>query len=249
MDNLLKSELFKLRKNRSFWTLFMIIAVAGASYAPLVYFVFDVQSVSIKELLASVALYSGNNYIVKFAPCILAGFFISDEYSMGTMKSMGASGNSRIRIYFAKLLVFSLGATVIALTLPIIMPSVGILFFGMHDIPDLGYIIQTFGFTILYAFAFASIMALVAILFTDSGKTIAVLILFFSLFDSIMYMLAQKFKVMDTIYSYSVSKLFLDISQFNMGKEHLLKLLIVPIFTFILFGWIGSFVFQRKEIK
>lgn len=249
MDNVVKSELFKLRKNRSFWTLIMIITVVGASYAPFIYFVLDIKSVSIKELLASVALYGGNNYIVKFVPCILAGFFISSEYSIGTMKSMCASGNSRIRIYIAKLLVFSLGAAVIALILPIIMPSVGILFYGLNDMPGLDYIIQTFGFTIVYAFAFASIMALVAIIFTDSGKTIGFLILFFSLFDSMMYMLAQRFKIMDTIYNYSASKLFLDISKFNLGNEELLKLWIVPIITFILFGWIGSFVFQKKEIK
>ncbi|WP_028776735.1 ABC transporter permease [Shimazuella kribbensis] len=248
MSNLVKSELFKLRKDRSFWTLVLIIMALAVSYPPFVYFVLGIKSTSMKEILSAIALEGVNTYIVKFVPCILAGFFISSEYSIGTMKSIAASGNSRIRIYFSKLLVFSLGAAVIALIFPLIMPSVGLLFFGFYDMPRSDYIIQTVGLTILYACAFASVMALFAILFTDSGKTIGFLIISVSLFDTIMYTFAQKFKIVDIIYNYSVSKLFLDITKFNLGNEELFKLMIIPILTFLLVGWIGSFIFQKKEI-
>ncbi|WP_312476291.1 ABC transporter permease [Neobacillus sp.] len=249
MSSLVKSELFKLRKDRSFWTLVIVLIAAAVSYPLLVFFVLKVQSVSVKELFGSVALEGANSYIVKFVPCILAGFFISSEYSIGTMKSIGASGNSRIRIYFAKLMVFSFGAVIISLTFPIVMAAVGTIFYGFNDMPGLDYIVQTVGLTILYALAFASIMALAAIILTDSGKTIGFLILFFSLFDTILYTLSQRFTLIETIYNYSVFRLFLDISKFNLGNGALLKLLLVPIITFIIFGLIGSFVFQRKEIQ
>ncbi|UVI33424.1 ABC transporter permease [Paenibacillus spongiae] len=249
MNNLVRSELFKLSKDRSFWSMFVILIAAAVSYPMLVYFVLNIESVSIKELYTAVALEGANTYIVKFVPCILAGFFISSEYSIGTMKSIAASGNSRMRIYLAKLMGFAIGAVIISLTFPIVMPAVGTLFYGINDMPGLDYIVQTIGLTILYALAFASIMALAAISFTDSGKTIGFLILFFSLFDSILYMLSQKFIVIETIYHYSVSRLLLDIGKFNLGNGELLKLWLVPIITFIVFGLIGSFVFQRKEIK
>lgn len=249
MNNLMRSELFKLSKDRSFWTLVVIVIAAAVSYPVLVFFVLNIESVSIKELYAAVALDGANTYIVKFVPCILAGFFISSEYSIGTMKSIGASGNSRIRIYFAKLMGFAFGAVIISLTFPIVMTAVGTLFYGFHDMPGLDYIVRTIGLTILYALAFASIIALAAITFTDSGKTIGFLILFLSLFDSIMYMLGQKFILIETIYHYSVFWLLLGISKFNLGNGELLKLLLVPIITFVVFGLIGSFVYQRKEIK
>lgn len=249
MNNLVRSELFKLSKDRSFWSLVVILIAAAVSYPMLVYFALNIESVSIKELYAAVALEGANTYIVKFVPCILAGFFISSEYSMGTMKSIGASGNSRIHIYFAKLMGFAFGAVIISLTFPIVMPTVGTLFYGFNDMPGVAYIVQTIGLTILYALAFASIMALAAITFTDSGKTIGFLILFFSLFDTILYTLGQKFILIETIYHHSVFRLLLDISKFNLGNEELLKLLLVPIITFVAFGLIGSFVFQRKEIK
>ncbi|MEN1967996.1 ABC transporter permease [Lentibacillus sp. N15] len=201
-----------------------------------------------KELYTYTAL-EANNYIVKLVPCILAGFFISSEYSTGTMKSMGASGNSRFRIFSAKLFVFSFGAVVISLIFPIVMTGVTAIFSGFNDMPDLTYLVRTIGLTILYATAFASIMALAAIIFTDSGKTIGFLILFFILFDSILYALSQKFSLFETIFNYSAFKLFLDISKLNLGNGEFLQLLLVPIITIIIIGLIGSFVFQRKEIK
>ncbi|MCB5239779.1 ABC transporter permease [Niallia circulans] len=251
MDNLLKFEFFKLRKDRSFWTLVYGLIASAAFYPMLIFFndgTFSSELVSVKELYTYTAL-GGNNYIVRLVPCILAGFFISSEYSIGTMKSMTASGNSRFRIFSSKLLVFSMGAAIISLIFPIVITGITAIFSGFNDMPELSYFVRTIGLTILYASAFAAIMALAAIIFTDSGKTIGFLILFFILFDSILYALSQKFSLFETIFDYSVFKLFLDISKPNIGNGEFLKLLLVPVMTFIVIGIIGSFVFQRKEIK
>lgn len=206
------------------------------------------QLVAVKDLYTHTGL-GGNNYIVKLVPCILAGFFISSEYSMGTIKSIVASGKSRIRIYFAKLMVFSIGAVIISLVFPIVITGVGAILFGFNDMPELGYFLRTMGLTILYAASFASIMALVSSMFTDSGKTIGFLILFFILFDSILYALSQKFAVIEVFFNHSVFKLFLDIGQVDLGDGDVLKLVLVPILTYIVFGLLGSFIFQKKEIK
>ena len=251
MSNLVKSELFKLRKDRLFWILVIGLALTGAFYPMLIFFddgSFNAHAVSVNELYAYIAL-GGNNYITRLVPCILAGFFISSEYSIGTMKSISASGNSRLRIYLAKLMVFSLGAVVISVVFPVFMTIVGSIFSGFNDMPELSYILRTIGLTILYALAFASIMAVAAIIFTDNGKTIAVLFLFFILIDSVLYALSQEFTLFETVFNHSVFKLFWDINKFNVGSEELLDLLVVPIITYIIFALIGSIVFQKKEIK
>ncbi|TCJ03159.1 ABC transporter permease [Cytobacillus praedii] len=251
MDNLVKTELFKLRKDRSFWTLILGLLASGILYPMLIFFndgVFGADAVSVKDLYAYTAL-GGNSYIVKLVPCILAGFFISSEFSLGTMKSIGASGNSRFRIYFSKLMIFSIGAVIISLTFPIVIMIVGAILSGFNDMPAMDYVVRTLGLTLLYAAAFASIMAVVSIIFTDSGKTIGFLILFFILFDSIFYALSQKFSFIEQIFNYSVFKLFLEISEFDISNGILLKLVLVPIITFVVFGLIGSLVFQKKEIK
>ena len=248
MNNLVKSELFKLRKDRSFWTLVIGLVLVATLYPLLIFYDDSTADVSVKELFAYTAL-GGNNYIVKLVPCILAGFFISSEYSNGTMKIMGSSGNSRIRIYFSKLLVFTLGAVIISLVFPIVLTGVGAIFAGFNDMPGLGYMVRASGLTVLYAAAFASIMALVSIIFTDSGKTIGFLILFFILFDSIFYALSQKFSFIELTFNNSAFKLFMDIGKFNLSNSELFKLAIVPILTYIVLAIVGSLVFHKKEIK
>ncbi|MFK9092661.1 ABC transporter permease [Bacillus salipaludis] len=248
MGNLLKSELFKLRKDRSLRTLIIIIMASAIFYPTLIFFDNGADSATVNDFYSGTGL-SGNDYIVKLVPCILAGFFISSEYSIGTMKSIGASGNNRIRIYFAKLMAFSIGAVIISLVFPIIILAASTILFGTNDLPALDYFIQTMGLTILYAAAFSSIMSLFSIIFTDSGKTIGFLIIFFLLSDSILYVLSQKFSLIETIFNYSVFKLFLDISKVDLSNGAFLKILLVPIITWIVFGLVGSFIFQKKEIK
>lgn len=251
MGNLLKAELYKLRKDRSLWTLMLGLIGAAVFYPMLIFFddgALGSQAISVKELLVHTAL-GGNNYIVRLVPCILAGFFISSEYSIGTMKSIGASGNSRNRIYLAKLIAFSVGTAIISVIFPMVMMMVGALLSGFNDMPELGYVVRTVGFTIIYAVAFASIMSLFSIIFTDSGKTIGFSILFFILFDSILYALSQKFSFIEFIFNHSVFKLYLEIGQLELENSVYPKMILVPILTFITFGLLGSFIFQRKEIK
>ncbi|MBO0960480.1 ABC transporter permease [Neobacillus sp. MM2021_6] len=247
MGNLVKSELYKLQKDRSLWTLIVILMASAIFYPVLIFFDNGANSATVNDFYIGTAL-SGNDYIIRLVPCILAGFFISSEYSNGTMKSIGASGNNRIRIYFAKLLAFSIGAVIISLVFPLVILVASTILFGAHDLPALDYVIQTMGLTILYAAAFASIMSLFSIIFSDSGKTIGFLLIFFLLFDSILYLLSKEFAFVEAVFNYSVFKLFLDIKA-ELSNGAFLKILLVPVITWMVFGFLGSFIFQKKEIK
>ncbi|MED3801706.1 ABC transporter permease [Lysinibacillus xylanilyticus] len=247
MGNLLKSELFKLKKDRSFRKLTLALMIIAALF-PLIASIYGAKQFSVNELFISII--GRNNYVLKIIPCLLAGYFISSEYSLGTMKSIASSGNSRIRIYISKLMVFSFGAIIFSLILPIAMTGTGAIFAQFNDMPDLKYFVQINIFTMLYAAAFASIMMLFATMFTDSGKTIGLLILLFLLFDGVMFMLASKFSLFEYIYNNSVFKLLYDIININtMDSIEVLKLALIPILTYLVFGLLGIFAFLKKEIK
>lgn len=249
MSNLIMAEWYKLKKDRSLWTLIIILAVISLSYPLLIVFDEGADTVKVIDFYRNTIL-EGNNYVIRLVPCILAGFFISSEYSIGTMKSITASGNSRILIYFAKLIVYSIGAVLISLVFPIIFTGSVSVFLHFNGMPGIGYFAGTIGLTILYTIAFASMMALFATIFTDSGKAIGFMLLFFIIFDSILYMLGSVSPIFEVIYNYSVFKLFLDIG--NIGTVHgaeMIKLVVTPIITFVAFGILGCFLFQNKEIK
>ena len=243
----MRTEWYKLRKDRAFQVLtWMLIALAVLF--PLIEFERDVLP-TVKEYYLDPILSTHTN-IVKLIPSILAGFFITSEYSMGTMKSIASSGNSRIRIYFAKLTIFSIGAMIISLVLPLFMTGASAIFFGFTDMPDLTFFLQTIGLIMLYAAAFASIMAVFSIMFTESGKTIGFLLLFFMFVDWPLQVLAAKFPSFEPIVMNSVFKLVYDIINISqLGSSEVLRIVFIPILTFLAFGILGSFIFLKKEIK
>ncbi|UHA58533.1 ABC transporter permease [Metabacillus litoralis] len=249
MGNLIKSEGYKLRKDRAFQLLtWMLIAISFLF--PLLEFDREGSALPIVNDYYRNEILGVHTNIVKLIPSILAGFFITSEYSMGTMKSIASSGNSRMRIYFAKLAVFTVGAILISLILPMIMTGASAIYFGFDDMPEWTYYLQTIGLIILYSAAFASIMAVFSILFTDSGKTIAFLLLFFMFVDWPLQVLAAKAPFFEPMISHSVFKLVYDIVVIDQLKgTEVLIIVVIPILTFVAFGLIGSFIYQKKEIK
>jgi ABC-2 type transport system permease protein len=249
MDNLWRTEWFKLKKDRSFRFLTWML-VAAAVLFPLIEFDNGASGLPAVSDYYRESILAPHANIVKLIPSILAGFFITSEYSMGTMKSIVSSGKSRMRIYSAKLLAFSMGAVIISLLLPILMTGTSAVYFGFDRMPEMTYYLQTIGLIILYAAAFASIMAIFSILFTDSGKTIGFLLMFFIFADWPLQMLAAKFPFFEPILNHSVFKLIYDISIVDsLDSDDRLFLVGIPILTFLLFWGIGVLIFQRKEIK
>lgn len=249
MGNLVKSEWYKLGKDRSFRVLLLIL-FGFAVFYPL--------------LLTSSAGVAGNDFyrgyilsintdIVKLFPAILAGFFISSEYSIGTMKSIVSSGNSRIRLYFAKLTAFSIGSVIIMLILPIFMIGASVLYLGPEIMPDWSFYLKAIGLIGLYAIAYASVMAFFSTIFTDSGKSIAFQLLFIAMIGSLLEYISSKISFLEPIISHSIfitqpSILLIDqIGQWS--ADDVLTFIVVPIVTFIIFGILGSLLYRRKEIK
>ncbi|CAH1209150.1 hypothetical protein PAECIP111893_02993 [Paenibacillus plantiphilus] len=253
MDNLLKSELFKLRKNRTFWTLIIIILSLAASFVVLTYIDIRMngeQQVTGLDYLTET--FSGNNYMIKLALSILAGLFMASEYMNGVMKTIASSGNSRVRIYSAKLLVISFAAIVISLVFPATMLTLGTLLSGFGELPGISsveYLLRSAGLTFLYAMAFASIVAFFSTVFSDSGQTIGVSLIFFLFIDTVLYTLGSYFPIIETLDNYFVFKLSMEIGELNIANDVLFKLAAVPIITYMLFGLLGAWIFSRKEIK
>ncbi|WP_099157734.1 ABC transporter permease [Virgibacillus ndiopensis] len=250
MGNLLKTEWYKLKKDRSFWLLTGLLIALAVLY--------PIDKIGTSDLPNENDYYRGfvlsiNSDIVRLLPAILAGFFFASEFSLGTMKSIASSGHSRIRIYFAKLTVFSIGSIIILLLLPIVMMGVSAIYIGFQIWPEWTFYFQTIGLIALYAVAFASIMALFSVIFADSGKAIAFLLLFLAFIESMLNILSAKVPFLEPIITHSIfishgSILAID-KIGNWNGDAVLTFIIVPILTFVVLGILGSFIFRNKEIK
>lgn len=253
MYNLIRVEWFKLRKNRSFWTLLIMLFVLSLAY-PLLYY-FDHRSngepqfTGIEFLLAFV---SNNAYLIKLGVAVLAGFFISNEYATGVMKTIASSGNTRGRLYSAKLAVFSLGAMAISFVFPVVSTLEVSLLSGFGEWPEGNgglYLVRLILLTLLYTAAYAAIGALITAIFTDSGKTIGFSIIFFLGTDLVLASIGSKVDFVQTLYEYSVFKLVADIGKPTIKNGDWLALLLVPLLTIAGSCVLGVLVFRRKDIK
>ncbi|MEK4511352.1 ABC transporter permease [Paenibacillus sp. FSL K6-2524] len=253
MYNLLRVEFFKLRKNRSFWSLLFALSVLSLAY-PLLYY-FDHRSSGVPQITGAEFLttfISSNSYIIKFGVAILAGIFISNEYSTGVMKTIASSGNTRGRLFTAKLIVFSVGAMAISLVFPIVSTVEVTLLSGFGQLPvesTVLFIPRAFGLTLLYTAGYAAIGALFTVILVDSGKTIGFSMIFFLMIDTIMASLSSKVAFFATLYDYSIFKLVGNIGKPLIDSGDVPALLLVPLLTFVIAGTLGMLVFRRKEIK
>lgn len=253
MGNLIRAELFKLRKDRAFRMLLIAVVFIAAAFPMLVYYDNasdgDPQSTGLEFFFESLGI---NVFIIKFGIAILAGFFISAEYSTGVMKTIASSGSARIRLFLAKLVGFSVGAMILSVLLPLICMAVAGVLGGFGQLPPEApaeYVIRTVGFTLLYAVGFASISALFSTLLTDSGKSIGFSFLFFMLIDTILNMLGGHIPFFRTVYQYSVFNMLGKISDYRFGEGELASLLLVPLLTIAGFALLGILAYRRKEIK
>jgi len=253
MYNLIRAEFFKLRKNRSFWTLLIAFAVVSLAY-PLLYY-FDHQSSGEPQFTGAQFLstfIASNAYAIKFGVAVLAGFFISNEYATGIMKTIASSGNTRGRLYAAKLFGFVAGAMLVSLVFPIVSTVEVTFLSGFGHLPadsSVFFIPRVLGLTLLYTAAYAAIGAMFAVILTDSGKTIGVSIIFFLMIDIVLAGIGSKVEFFAKLYDYSIFKLVGDISKPSIDSGDWPALLLVPLLTIVLCAVLGILVFRRKDIK
>ncbi|MEK5240449.1 ABC transporter permease [Paenibacillus sp. FSL L8-0470] len=253
MYNLIRSELFKLRKDRSFRVLLLISAILSLVY-PLLYY-FDHKSNGEPQFTGAeflIQFIASNAYLIKFGVAALAGFFIANEYATGVMKTISSSGNDRGRLFTAKLIGFSVGAMAISLVFPIVSTTEVSLLSGFGHLPegfDAFFIPRVLGLTLLYTAGYAAIGALFTAVFTESGKTIGFSMIFFLMIDTILGGLGEYIPFFTTVYDYSIFKLMNDIGKPSIASGDLPALLLVPVLTIVVSALLGILVFRRKEIK
>ncbi|QJC54057.1 ABC transporter permease [Paenibacillus albicereus] len=256
MLNLLRSESYKLFRNRSLWLLAAVLAASAIAYVLMAYFDDPgdggtLSATSGLDLLA-IAM-SGNTYIIKIGLCVLAGFFISSEYSAGTIKRGAASGYGRSRFIAAKLLVFIGGSVLVALIFPAVIFALGSALMGVGEMPGgasaADYVWRSLLVTITLSAAFAAVTGAVATVLTDSGKTIGVLFVFYFFADGLYVFIGKFIPFVETMYRHSIFSLISRYADPAMSSAQLAQSIYIPLLVAAAFIGIGIAVFERKEIR
>ncbi|GGD86890.1 ABC transporter permease [Paenibacillus nasutitermitis] len=261
MINLIASEWYKLRKNDLFRILCYFMIAVAFLFPLFIYWSFPKDGdgqITLTGMKLYVNSLTMNDFFLKISLGLLAGFFISGEYSSGVLKRTVSVGNHRWQIYMSKLAIYSLGVAIISILVPVLNIFIGSVMNGAGLLSEFGqpegnsvpeYVLRTLGFTVLFAAAFASIAAYVAVILADNGKTIGFSIVFFLFVDQVLASLGNYVPLLKMLYDISLFKLFRTAMEYRVDHGDLIWSAVMPIATFAVFAVLGLNAFRRKEIK
>lgn len=255
MNNLIRAELFKLQRNKTFWVL--ILTITGLSTL-LHYLImsdwwqmtgtaFDQAGLSELNALATFTVPLFFNIIVS----TLAGFFISAEFSnSGVIKNQVLSGQKRSHIYIAKFLVFSLGAFIITILLPLLTGLILIVLLGHGELlngDNLIYLVRAFSLFTIHFMCFTAVVLWIAITTEDNGKTI----LFTLILSIVMFIFEQTLSIpiIKTLYGNTFCYQFTEVLNSTMTHGGIIKSIVIGVISFLIIMFCGLYMFNRKEIK
>lgn len=275
MINILKAEFFKLRKNRAA----LICGIIGLCYMALSILLFMLMrntfnnigvdgeiagAIGIPEFTASSALYFFANDLQIFlilAVIVFCSFYAGD-YKRGLVRNSLTAGQSREKVYFAKLIMVCFVSVLIFCAVTFVYMAVYGIAGGWGGV-SVGKFIGFWFLELLLFLATAALVFMVSVLTKSTGATIGITIgltfLFsilgqFGALTSIMGGAGEAangtfFKVMSEISQlFSGAQISLA-SDMSLTGWRLAESIIVGAVTFILASGIGVFVFKRQDQK
>lgn len=260
MINILKVDLYKMFKAKSFYVIGIILAAFSALNA----YAFAKISLDANEELLMlinsnffVVFMQNVNSVVTYVTLFVVLFMVS-EFSNGTIKNIATKGYLRESIYFSKLIVGAVSTLiyVAVVALSIYLPYIFVLrghITNEFEVPK--YFINSFFIMLLHLLAYISIGLMIASLVRKSGLAVVCLFAFTSLIPFILDML-DKLLASNFETKFSLSKYFISgslgyaISQADLSipDKDILRIILVPICFFVASVAIGVTVFKKRDI-
>lgn len=188
MQNLLKSDFYKLFKMKSFYVC-AIIAAAMAAISMFIssqvnnmmqsmpdtigMMIIESQTVTLKSILPTMISPLSDYFILVIIGVCL---FITIEYNAGTLKNIAARGFKREYIFLSKLIVCIVEAFIITLCFAVSCVIFGLMFLPIGNFGD-GYFAELFtiyGVDVLILIGYVSLIAMITYLIRTNGGTIAI---------------------------------------------------------------------------
>ncbi len=172
MSNLLTANFIRLKKERVFWVLFLVMAALGILF-PVSMEMDETKtgtSNSIDTIFGHYAVFIG------IVMAIFCCFFVGKEYSDGTIRNKIISGKKRADIYLANFITCVAVSIIFCCIFLLIYLAIGIPFLGFFTIGI--KVVFQFLFTIAaLSIAFSSIFNLVAMLSVNKSVTAVICVL------------------------------------------------------------------------
>jgi len=271
MNNLLRAELYKLKRNKMFWTLMILMTLWGilqavvislAAHDVIYYnnthgFYFGTSGSGPKYSASGVETFLitlgsvSNPFFLSLLIGIFAGFFISNEYTTGVAKNVIVFGKRRGEIFLAKFIVFFLGVAAVWLIFPLIAAGGATASIGLGELDNtmIGHIIRVIGLSFILLAAYTALLTFIGIMVEESGKTIILSVTIISGLTLGFLLLGSSVSAVRSVYEYTIFHQMFAAFSPTLTSMEWLRCFLVGLITMLLFIASGIQFFGRKELK
>jgi ABC-2 type transport system permease protein len=264
MKELICAEWYKLRHNKLFYILLIVVACIAAFYTGVVKFLdtnpmAQGEAVAVGDVFEFPAAGQSGVFLLgelstMLALCLVAfiGLFVAAEFRTGTIHHALALGKKRAEVFLSKL--FSAGiATLAFLLTACIVSTVGLtLLFDFGALPFSEYLVQLFtvlSLQLLLHFTYATLFCLIAFLSRSTGQTIligtgyvlasSVLLSILGSFDAF----GSVAKILPQYYATALGNFSDEMASLAVGA------IAVSVVYSVAAIWVGSNVFKKIDVK
>ncbi len=173
MLNLLRADLMRLRREKSFFVGVLAIFIVGL-FAVLTTYRENLTT-NVFKVTSPDELFFSESMLIGITSALFIAFFIGTEYSDGTMRNKLISGHTRVSVYFSELITCAVGALIQHVIYLVTVTLLGSLLLGEMKTPPEQLVLITL-MSFLAVFALASIFVMLALLIPSKAAIAIILI-------------------------------------------------------------------------
>lgn len=264
MINLIKSEFYKLRKDKSFY----ILLAVSMGFALLMAFAFqgskamavlmpddpDIKGIVKMAPNFSGAWFMGYSLSTDMQALIISIFvsiFVTTEFGYGPMKNIVAKGFNRTKVYIAKLITSAVAGLLMLFAFMVTGGIAGTIMWGFDPshVASLGKVLLLFLDQGMLIVAYAAVFVFVSMSLRGSGASIGANICVVMLFSTLLLALNALFGIHINIADYWLSGNVKLLATLNPATPLVVRGLIVAVAYTVVATVAGCVIFKKQDIK
>lgn len=251
MNNLLKLEFRKVRRQKSFYICVIIMAgllllsILTENALTDINAEFNIQHTSSNINTALNALSNSSFFIIAG---IFTALLVCDDYEQQTIKNIYTRGYSRTQVYLAKLISVWACTTVMFIIVLLCSIIFGTIYFGMGELGNLNFI-TVIAVQYIVSMANIGMCFFVSALLRKTGSSIAASIVVPMIVNMLLGMLDSFIKLKNfTASSLWISSFMSDLSNLTVSCERLTVCIILSLVYIVIFTFAGISLHKRIEL-
>ncbi len=260
MNNILKSDFYRLFKSKSYYICTIVALLLMVTNI----FIYKWQWETFSEQLGmetfpykdgityGLTVFSNGNILMIIA--IFTAIFVTAEFAHGTMKNAVSKGFSKLQIYLSKLVTMTVAVILILLVNFIVSTIAGVIVIGsLGEFTGefVAIMFKTIGIELLLNFALTAVLVLIAMVVRNLGGVIAIDIIGVFSLGSLIYIALELLvdgKIKFTQYSLMNNISFYNMNTTAMGSDYL-RSTIVAVAFLVITTILGIVAFKKSDVK